>query len=312
MKKIFTLALAASMMAGAAQAQEAFKHMGMSLEVGTTGAGINLSYPLVTDHLIVTVGCNLPAFTLCKDATIGAGAINSKISETNKMIDSYNGIVQQLTDLGLNPNSYQKIDHINPISDIKASVDAKVNFVNYKALLEYYPTTQSNFHFTAGVFVGNGDWINIDATADANTWATYMNVREINSKIPASVPNHPEIHQIEGLDECVKFNIDGQTVLLRPQSKGVMKAKLQVEKVKPYLGVGFGSSIPKKSLGFQMEIGAYCQGSPKLVSADDNTVILPTYDSTVSSEKSVDDIVQTVKKFGWYPQLTFRFTGRLF
>lgn len=301
MKKTFALVLAATLMAGAAQAQECFRHLGVSIEAGTTGVGANLSLPLITDHVILTVGYNMPAFTLNKDASIGASGINAKINEANGMINSYNALARE-----------QPMEHIATLNDINASVEAELNMVNYKAFIEYYPTTASRFHFTVGAFIGDGDWVNITATADQAAWRTFDKAREINNMIPQSVEGHPEIHRVQGLDESVKFNIDGQTIMLRPESRGVMKAKLAVEKVKPYLGIGFGSTIPEKRLGFQMELGAYYQKSPKLISADPNTVFVPTFDDSARSEESLDDIMSTVKKFAWYPQITFRFTGRLF
>ena len=312
MKKFLAFALTATMLTGAAQAQEAFKHLGMSVEAGTTGVGINLSYPLVTDHLVLTLGYNLPTFALTKDASLGIGGINGKIDQANSIINSYNSIVQSLNTLGLNTNNYQELEHIDRLNDLSAEVEAEINFVNYKAFLEYYPTTKSNFHFTVGVFSGNGDWINVTATANREAWAVYEQARKNNALIPNNVPNHPEIKPIEGMDEALKFNIDDQTILLKPESNGVMKAKLSVQKIKPYVGIGFGNSVPRHRVGFQMELGAYYQKAPVFESASPSTVFLDTYDSSATSVESVDDIMQTMKKISWYPQLTFRITGRLF
>lgn len=312
MKKILALALAASLSAGAAQAQEAFKHLGLSVEAGTTGLGVNLSYPIVTDHLILTLGYNLPTFALTKDADLSVGAVNGKIDQANNAISTYNNIVQNLNEQGLNTNNYQTIETIKHLDAIGAEVEAEINFVNYKAFLEYYPTTKSNFHFTVGVFSGNGEWVNIKATANREAWETYEQARRLNALIPNNVPNHPEIKPVEGLDECMKFNVDDQTILLKPESKGVMHARLAVEKIKPYAGIGFGSSVPRKRVGFQMELGAYYQKAPVFESASPNTVFLDTFDSSASSIDQVDNIMQTIRKISWYPQLTFRITGRLF
>lgn len=312
MKKILTLALAASLIAGVAQAQEAFKHLGLSVEAGTTGLGVNLSYPIVTDHLVLTLGYNLPTFALTKDADLSVGAVNGKIDQANNAISTYNNIVQDLNEQGLNTNNYQTIETIKRLDAVGAEVEAEINFVNYKAFLEYYPTTKSNFHFTVGVFSGNGEWVNIKATANREAWETYEQARRLNALIPNNVPNHPEIKPVEGLDECMKFNVDDQTILLKPESNGVMHARLAVEKIKPYVGIGFGNSVPSKRVGFQMELGAYYQKSPVFESASPNTVFLDKYDSSVSSIDQVDNIMQTIRKISWYPQLTFRITGRLF
>ncbi len=315
MKKVFALALAASMMAGASQAQEAFKHLGMSVEVGTTGLGVNLSYPLVKDHLIVTLGYNLPTYTINTDFDLNGSIINNRIASANAAIDSYNSIIEKNPEVAAD-KSMSKIDRIENVSTINTEIEAKINFVNFKALLEFYPTTKSAFHFTAGVYVGDGEWMSINAQADPAVWSVYKRAVDQNKLIPTLskdelAPGVPgtDIRPVEGLDKAAVFNLNGETYCLDPNSGGRLDTKLTIQKVKPYLGVGFGSSVPtRKRLGCQLEIGAYYQGKPTLESPSK----LEAYNAEAFSSKTVDDIIKTVVHFEWYPQLTLRFTGRLF
>lgn len=315
MKKIFALALAASMMAGAANAQEAFKHLGISVEVGTTGAGVNISYPIVTDHVILTLGYNLPTYVYKTDFDLNGDLINGRIASANSAIDAYNKVINDHPNLaqaqGLNP-----LDRIDNVSSINTAVEAEINFVNYKAFLELYPTTKSAFHFTVGAFYGNGEWVNIGAQADPTVWGVYKKAVDQNKTIPTVAANSygpgvpaTDIHPVEGLEDAAVFNLNGQTFRLDPEhSNGHLDTKLTVRKLKPYVGIGFGSSVPtRKRVGCQLELGAYYHGKPSIVSEAE-----VEYNPNAFSSSTVDDVLETITKFRWYPQMTLRITGRLF
>lgn len=320
MKKLFALFTAAVLCTGVASAQEAFRHLGASIELGTTGLGVNISYPVITDRLVVTVGYNFPSLSVKSSFDMNGQPINSRINQANQMIDTYNSMIQkypeQAAERGMKP-----IDRIENVNSIDTKVKAKLNFGDFKLLAEYYPTKKSFFHFTAGVFIGNGEWMNVTADVDKAVWQTYTNAVKQNSEIPnmkkgeltAGIPGAPvipatDIHPVEGLEDAAKVNIHNDTYHLAVNSGGRLNTKLAVQKIKPYIGVGFGSSVPtKKRLGFQMELGAYYQSKPTFESP-----AIVAYDDKAFSNKTVDDIVDNLVYLRWYPQLTFRFTGRIF
>ncbi len=302
MKKIFAFAIT-SLIASYVQAQTAFKQIGLSIEGGTTGLGINISYPVVTDHLIISAGYNFPEFGYKQNVEVGTEYVNEQINNVKEIISLYNSVAPQQ---GLSPINGQ-IQNINKIS---ADVDAKLNFGNFKIMLQYYPTTQSSFYLTAGVFIGNGEMGSIIGDLDKEAWATYKQAIEINNllpKEPISVLGH-RIGRYEGLDEAVRFSVGDQTFQIRPEDEGHIETKVLVKKVKPYVGLGFGNSVPQRHrVGFQMEIGAYYQGKPTFVSDQE----VP-YDNKATFQKDISDIKDMVQKLTWYPQLTFRITGRIF
>ena len=81
--------------------------------------------------------------------------------------------------------------------------------------------------------------------------------------------------------------------------------------MKPYLGLGWGRSIPKTAVSFQFEFGVWYHGKPKLV-IDEST---PRYNGNnidADVTKDVDDIMDKVEKIPVYPQISFRLTGHLF
>lgn len=302
------------MACGAAHAQKAFRQVGMSIEAGTTGLGANLSLPLVTNHLVLTLGYNFPSFTYSDDVELNSGAISQKMNSAIGSINAYNQFIDQ-NDLVAAHLGLQKIptDNLqNSVQGVKANVDATINFANYKAMLEYYPTTKSAFHITVGFMYGDGEWLNINAKADNSVWSAYRDVVREHDKLADVFQKHPELKNQYNLEtmpsvrEAAKISVNNQSFAIDPVS-GVFESVVKVEKFKPYVGIGFGSSVPtRKRCGFQMEIGAYYQGKPELVSDQE----VP-FDNTAYTEKTVNTIVENIEHLQWYPQLTFRWTLRL-
>ena len=308
MKKIFTLASIALLSISTAFAQEAFKHLGASIEFGTTGLGINLSYPVISDHLVVTLGYNLPELPISSNFDLNISPINDKIGKANNMINRYNDALDKYPQY----ITGSRLENLTSLSECNVKIKDKINFGNFKAMVEYYPTDKSYFHITAGVFVGEGTWMNISAQADKDVWSVYQKAVELNKQIPdlrnKGIAAVQDIAPIEGLETAAKVNINGDTYHLSPNNGGRIDTKLTVRKIKPYVGVGFGSSVPtKKRLGFQMEIGAYYQGKPTFESND-----MVSYDNSAYNNQTVDDIVDEIIYLRWYPQVSFRFTGRIF
>ena len=50
-----------------------------------------------------------------------------------------------------------------------------------------------------------------------------------------------------------------------PESIGNLKAKVVVEEINPYLGIGFGKTIPNSKFGMGVDFGLYYHGSPKFI-----------------------------------------------
>lgn len=335
MKRIITLFTTTVLSLSTLSAQEAFRHLGASVEFGTTGLGVNVSVPVITDRLIVSVGYNFPTLPIKSDFDLNGQPINDRINAANSMIDQYNNMVNNYDNLKKDYGSIidfpdgnlKTIDRIENVDKVHTDIEAKLNFGNFKVMAEYYPTSKSFFHITAGFMIGNGEWMNVSADVERKAWNTYLKAIEQNKAIPTikqgeltqgvkpPYPGFPmpvfpsrDIQPVEGLESAVKVNIYNDTYILSPESDGHLETKLTIRKFKPYIGIGFGSSVPtKKRLGFQMEIGAYYQGKPAFESKN-----ITTYDPNAFNNKDVDDIVDMLQYLRWYPQLSFRFTGRLF
>ena len=288
MKKLVVLVSVAVLSVSAMYAQEAFKNVGLSAELGTTGIGVNVSYPVVTDHLILTAGYNFPSFSYKKTYTVSGARVNSMIDDMNAKIEAYNAS---------GAGSIAKVSHVP--SELTAEGKGTLNFSNFKFLAEYYPSKTNSFHITAGVFIGGDNRMDLTAQLDDQSWSTYKAALDANSKLGDK--------GITGLDKAARFNFDDQTVYFNPKKNGLAEGILEVSKVKPYLGVGIGRSVPDQRMGFQMELGFYYQNHVRLESDE----LLPEFDSTAKNEETVDDILKVFKTWVWYPQLTFRWTFRI-
>ena len=296
MKRLFTTAALSAMAASCAFAQsynnmEAFRNVGVGIEAGLMGAGFEVSMPVVTDHLVLVLGYNLPNIKVNTDFEVSSSDIRQKINEMNTNINNYNALASGM------PN-YSRIDNLDyPDKDITVDVDAKVKLGAFKCMLEYYPSAENSFHITVGMLIGQDNFVNLKGTADAEWWQTYMKAIEINDK------QLPSEYRVSNLEDVVKFSIDDRTFQLKPNSNGKVDLDVNINKVRPYLGFGFGRPIPKKRVGFQFELGAWFHGKPEIVS-----------DSEVSYDPSADgvsDVVKVMNNIQFWPQMTFRLTGRI-
>ena len=295
MKRLLTTAALSAMAVSCAFAQsynkmEAFHNVGVGIEAGLMGAGVEVSMPVVTDHLVLVLGYNLPKLSIGTDFDVSSSELRGKIRDLNANIDLYNSQVGNIP-------GYSRIDNLDcPSTDINVDVDAKVNFGAFKAMVEYYPSARSSFHLTAGMFVGQDDFISLSGTADAAWWQVYQKALSINKQLPSDM-------RINDIENSVKFNIDEQTFQLKENSGGKVDLSVATKKVKPYFGIGFGRAIPKKRVGFQFELGAWMHGKPTIKSASE-----VSYDAEADGIDGVSDVMSKVQ---FWPQMTFRLTGRI-
>lgn len=309
MKKIvLSLALASVTALGFAQSEnmEAFKHMSVGVEAGLMGAGVQVAMPVVTDHLVLVLGYN--SFKYSMDKTIeglGYGDLNNHIAKLNQQVSDYNTYVSPFTG--------QKYSPLSSLGqDISVDASAELNLSNFKCLVEYYPSKNSSFHLTAGVMIGKDYLLKIDGVADKLSNDCYKSALKLNEELknaPFDDPGKKAVYDITGvddLDKVLRLNVDDQTYHLGTDAS--VEAKLAINKVRPYFGLGFGRAVPNKRVGFQFEIGAWMHGNPTLKSANN----LGYFDPDATSNETVDDVYKIVNSVSIWPQMTFRLTGRIF
>lgn len=301
MKKIFSiLLLSAVALTAFAQTDEyqveyktkqmnAFRNLGIGVEAGLMGAGVQLAMPVVSNHLVLVVGYNfMPEISYNTDLTFSTGDLNNQIDKLNADVTLYN------TMMGKNYTTVSRVNNNEVIADISA----KLKMNNIKALLEYYPSANRSFHFTAGVMIGNEDLISLHGSPDAAAQKSYLSAMKLHSQMQADGINNMNID----VKNSVAFNIDDKTYTL--DDNGNVDATIEIQKIKPYLGIGFGRAVPNKRVGFQFELGAWMHGTPT-INGPEAKVYNPDKDG-------VEGVGDVMSKITFYPQMTFRLTGRIF
>lgn len=90
------------------------------------------------------------------------------------------------------------------------------------------------------------------------------------------------------------------STLYTPALLGNMKAKVDMNKVSPYIGIGFDNPTAGSGLGFTMEIGGIYQGAPK-VSLEAEGLLKP-------SESQAPIIEDNLSWFKFYPVINLGLT----
>lgn len=296
MKRICTAIIVLVAMISPSAAQQAFKSLSIGVEVGTTGLGVDIAVPLITDHLVVRGGLTAPSLSYPFNIKVGMSELNQEIADANAMLGQ-SGIDERIS---------------TSFSDMDLTLTPVLNLSTAKLLFEIYPFRKSSFHIVAGAYMGIGDnFIAATAMTDKAFWSDYKSLQgeisAINEKY-AGVPGYETIDissaKFNVLDKSYEFREDG--------GRGALDAELQIAKFRPYVGLGFGRSMPKKHLGFQFEIGAWYHGKPSLVSGSqiDYDASLPDMTPDFFGDGGMESILDKWGRF--YPQLSLRLIYRIF
>lgn len=182
-----------------------------------------------------------------------------------------------------------------------ADVEGTLHMLDLKLLVDLYPIKESPFHVTAGFFLGKSKFMT------AKTTNHFINQSYWGNSGPElgdlSDPLHPKTYTVVSDDQ------------------GAINVDMKVNSFKPYLGIGFGRPIPKKTLDFSFDFGVQFWGKPSLWtnmkgnSKDESGYQKVDKDRIVNTQDYCEDIrdgMKTMEKVIVYPVLTFRLNGRIF
>ena len=170
------------------------------------------------------------------------------------------------------------IDYTKYGKAYKGEVEGHVKWGNAKVMVDYYPFPSKTFHATVGAYIGSEEIV------DAQN-----------------------IDQIINVGPGEGFVIGDY--LISPDADGFARAAIKVNKFKPYVGIGFGRSVPRKRVAFGGDLGVKIWGKPGVYEKQSG------HDVKVESQ-DIDDrdggIIKTISKISVWPVLTLRLTGRIF
>ena len=155
---------------------------------------------------------------------------------------------------------------------------------NGKILVNVMPIPfLTSFHITAGAYIGSTDIIGI----------------QNKEPMPAEIATHNTLYPED------QRGLALGDYLLEPDADGSIDAKLKVFKAKPYVGIGIGRGVPKKRIGFKMDLGCIFWGKPTIYCND-----AQVFDTDAGGKDR--GITKTVTKLKVYPVLNFRLSGKIF
>ena len=145
-------------------------------------------------------------------------------------------------------------------------------------LIDVYPFPNYTFHITGGCYLGTDEVVKIENT------------------IPVK-----DFDRGEGIvigDHIVGFDDDGYA-----------HGSIKVKKFRPYVGIGFGRSVPRSRFGVSGDFGVQFWGKPKVYEKQTGMDLeVKKEDLGEESNKYYD----VIAKFPVWPVLTFRMTYRIF
>ena len=293
MKKLFIMAcMVGSLTTSQAQTwnewngNNIFEHVGIGVGLGLSGVTIDLGTD-VTDYLTVRGGLDIfPSVKVDFDVETGFEAKNFNSSWAS----SYN------------------------LPSEKVKVQGSTGLGAGHLLLDIHPF-KTAFRITTGLYFGkeqiitvenkdNNDFIGIaqwnkDVTAYNNTKAIATGLAGIPGIGTTAVPDLPRV------------GVEMGDYFLAPDDNGHLDACIKVASVRPYVGIGFGRMVPKKSrLTCNFDLGVQFWGTPEIyLNGSDGQKKLEKSD--INDDKG-SDALDILSKVTVYPQLTVRLVGRIF
>lgn len=266
-------------------AQKAFQSLSVGIEAGTSGVGIELALPVVTDYLVFKAGFNAPSLTMSFHESVDMEYINSEIDDVNS----------NLMAIG-DPTRFS---HFN---DADMELRPTVNFSALKFMFEIYPFKKKSFHITAGAFYSMGDLLSASASVDESFWANYKDIR---SKVDALNEKYKDTPgYVEATVGDIAFSAGEHTYAVKEKDgKGVMEATLAIPKFRPYVGIGFGRSMPEGHFAVQFDLGAVYNSSVAIDSPNE-------VDYDPSAYVAVEDV--PLKYLSFLPTVSLRLIYKIF
>lgn len=261
------------------------EHVGVGVGVGTTGITIDVGTD-ITDYLTLRGGVDIcPKFSMDFD-------VNTEFETKFKKSDV--------------PANYK-------LPNDKVKIEAETALGAGHLLLDIHPF-KTAFRITTGLYFGNDKIITVQ-NKDNNDflgiakWNKDVEAFNKTKAIAADLAGIPGLGTV--ITELPRVGIEMGDYFLAPDNQGHVDASVKVNAVRPYVGIGFGRMVPKKSrLTCNFDMGVQFWGKP--------AVYLNGIDGEKKLEKS--DLkdgdgskeLELLSKVSVYPTLTVRLVGRIF
>lgn len=168
-------------------------------------------------------------------------------------------------------------------------IDASLKRTTFDVKLDFYPfPNSSSFFLSAGASFGGEKLATLSGHSDEAE--KYIN----------------QLSDMGKYEGNYYINIDDETRIPIDRN-GNATGRVEVSKVRPYVGLGFGRHTPGKRIGMRIELGAQFHGTPNIVA--DNAI--GNINSAIKGEVD-NDLVEIIDKMVVYPVLKLTLCGRIF
>lgn len=172
----------------------------------------------------------------------------------------------------------------NMPNDFTVDLDANLKRTQGSVIFNVYPLAKakvcSSFFLAAGLYFGGDKLVKIKGHSD-------------------EIAN--DLKQLNGANPYIELG----DYKLPVDENGNVKGGLKVQKVRPYLGLGFGRYVPKKRISVTGELGVQFHGHIKPYTSEGE---IEAFDEL--TEK--DDWKKVMDKLTVYPMLKIVISGRIF
>ncbi len=282
----------------------------LGLTLGTTGVGLELS-AMPTSYIRVRAGVDyMPRFNVPLrfgiDSYRDGGLSNTDFSEIQKLMKQISGFDVDQT----------------------VKMNCKAKMVNFKLLVDFFPLRNKHWYATAGFYWGSS---NIGSAINAMEEMPSLLAIGIFNKFHDYVletdfietPIYEDIYLDPDVADRLKDKIenwgrvgihvgdfpDGTPYMMEPDSDGTVKAEMYVNSFKPYLGLGYVTSLgKKKKLNIGVDGGVLFWGGTPSIRTHENVDLS---DDVNNIAGKVGEYVKTAKSLKVYPVLNFRIAYRL-
>ena len=287
-----------------------FKHLELSVTLGTTGIGIDVAAP-ICDFLQVRLGYDymLPFKRKFEMPLAGDGEAARQYDEAgNRKVTKFN----EIADYIYQNSGYDMDDYLQ--------MDAKLTMNNLKLLFDIYPLDfNKHLHVTAGVYFGPQQFAKAEKGSNADVTLSYM--ASYNNAYEQAAADDP-IKKYGRLDlypgdydhDFVRKGVmykKGTPYLMQPADDGTVRIQAKSWSVKPYLGIGYTGRLIKSRDDWKVSaaLGVMIWGGTPLQQTHDGTDL----SSEICNIKgTMGHSIALVEALKIYPVLSVRFAKTLF
>ncbi len=288
----------------------AFRHLDLSVSVGTTGVGIDIATPL-SQSLQLRAGYEwMPPIrkTIKANASIGNQKARQYSDDGIRVETPYNIVADHMWNtLGLNME-----DHIY--------IEGKLTMQNVKVLVDYFPFSKKNWYFTAGLYWGPSQIFKATNAPESDVTTTCIGVyNRMYDEASASdkIKSYGKIAFLVGkydhpiTENGIVVHAEGSDYYLVPDSEGKVRVSGTVNRFKPYVGFGYGGTISKSYPDWRItfDCGALIWGGSPAAITNDGTNLTEDIRDIPGFAGGFVDVLKIMKVF---PQLSVRLTKTIF